>query len=244
MVLTAAGQQLLQASHEILPKLQSIEKQLTSKEANVRELRISTQCYTCYHWLPLLMKKFSGKYPEIEIDIVTEAMSAPIDFLLKDKIDLAIVSRKTDEKGVAFEKLFEDEAVLLVPENHPLAKKSYVTARDFANENLIIYKESADADYFMQHVLIPAGVTPARITRMQLTEARVELVKAGLGVTVLSRWLAKPFLQGGSPLRQIRIMKKGFFRTWYIATLSQKRNDVYVRQFISFLKEQDLGSKK
>jgi hypothetical protein len=39
-------------------------------------------------------------------------------------------------------------------------------------------------------------------------------------------------------------MKKGFFRTWYIATLSQKRNDVYVRQFISFLKEQDLGSKK
>jgi LysR family transcriptional regulator, regulator for metE and metH len=244
MVLTPAGEKILEASRDILPRLAVIEKELKNSNGGMRELRVSTQCYTCYHWLPVLMKKFRDKFPRVEIDIVTEAMNNPVEFLLNGKVDLVITNRKTQDNGVTFEKLFDDEQVLLVPTGHRLASKAYVMPRDFSGENLIIYKEDVDSDYFASHVLLPAGIMPGRITKMQLTEARVELVKGGIGITVLSRWLVKPFLQGSSLLKQVRITKKGFYRSWYVASLAQKRPDNHVSHFIEFLKEQDLGSKK
>jgi len=191
-----------------------------------------------------LLKKFRQAFKTVEIDIVTEAMNDPIDYLLKGQIDIAITNSKDAAKGVIFEKIFDDEQILLVPDDHPLAGRDYVRPADFKNENLIIYKEQFESDYFAHNLLIPQNVTPARVTKMQLTEARVELVKAGIGITVLSKWLVKPFLQQGSRLRQVRITKKGFFRAWYVACLTRYRDDSYLKNFISFLKEQDLGSKK
>jgi hypothetical protein len=38
-------------------------------------------------------------------------------------------------------------------------------------------------------------------------------------------------------VRQIRIGRKGFYRTWYLATLSQKKNEPHIKAFASFLKE-------
>jgi LysR family transcriptional regulator for metE and metH len=102
---------------------------------------------------------------------------------------------------------------------------------------MVIYKESRGSDYFITNVLEPAGVSLSRVTRMQLTEARVELVKAGLGITVLSKWLVKPFLGGKRSVRQIRIGRKGFYRSWYLATLSQKKNEPHIKAFANFLKE-------
>jgi len=183
------------------------------------------------------MKEFRKDFSDIHFDIVTEAMSDTSEYLLADKIDLAVTSIKSDKSGIHFETLFDDELVLLVPPRHRLTSKKVVTARDFEGEHMVIYKESRGSDYFITNVLEPAGVNLSRVTRMQLTEARVELVKAGLGITVLSKWLVKPFLGGKTSVKQIRIGKKGCHRTWYMATLAQRRNEAHIKSFGNFLKK-------
>src|SRR5688500_10441909 len=95
LVLTPAGEKLLHAAGEIIPKLRSLEQAITGLEGNSQELRVSTNCYTCYHWLPVMMRKFLSENPDLQMDIVTEAMNSPVDYLLKDKIDLAVLNRKT-----------------------------------------------------------------------------------------------------------------------------------------------------
>jgi LysR family transcriptional regulator for metE and metH len=138
--------------------------------------------------------------------------------------------------------LFDDEQVLLVSKDHPLAEKEFIQLKDITSETLIIYKESFESDYFASHKLIPAGIKPAKILKMQLTEARVELVKAGVGVAVLSRWLVKPFISGNGGLAQVRITKGGFYRAWYFATLGNSNaKSKYINAFRNFIKDQDLG---
>ena len=237
LVLTPAGQRLLREANEILPRLKRIENDFRNGNGSPKMLRISTQCYTCYHWLPRLMKTFQRDYSDIQFDVVTEAMSDTSEFLLLDKIDLAVTSIRPDKTGIHCERLFDDEQVLLVPRGHRLAGKEFVTPSDFEREHIVIYKESKGSDHFITNVLEPAGINLSRITRMQLTEARVELVKAGLGITVLSKWLVKPFLTGKGSVRQIRIGKKGFYRSWYLATLAQKKNEPHIKSFANFLKE-------
>lgn len=244
LVLTAHGKKILHTGEEILSKVSALEQEIASSESSTRQLRITTQCYTCYHWLPSLMKKFQSQVPNAEIDIVTEAMSRPIEFLLTGQIDLAVTNALKAANGVKFEKLFDDEQVVLVPSKHPLAKKKFVQPSDFANERYIIYKtEGGDlsSDYFARNMLIPRGIQVGKVTKMQLTEARVELVKAGMGLTVLSRWLVRPFVRDSNAIKLLPIGKRGFYRPWYVATLDQKKDDPVVAHFTSFLKDHQLG---
>jgi LysR family transcriptional regulator for metE and metH len=241
MVLTPEGRKILEAGEEILTKVSALEKEITAHNSSARQLRITTQCYTCYHWLPSLMKKFQTQAPNTDIDIVTEAMSSPIEFLLKGQIDLAVTNNLKAVNGIKFEKLFDDEQVVLVPSKHPLARKKVIQPADFANEPYIIYKEDISRDYFARNVLIPRDIQVGKVVKMQLTEARVELVKAGMGLAVLSRWLVRPFVRDSNAIKLLPIGKRGFYRTWYVATLDQKKNDPVVGHFTSFLKEQQLG---
>ena len=59
MVLTAHGKRILDAGEEILTKVSALEQEITASDTNVRQLRITTQCYTCYHWLPVADEKIS-----------------------------------------------------------------------------------------------------------------------------------------------------------------------------------------
>ncbi|MBL7851368.1 MAG: LysR family transcriptional regulator [Cyclobacteriaceae bacterium] len=242
MRITPAGQRMLRAAETILPQMGMVEKEIR-ENGTAKEIRVSTHCYTCYHWLPALMKDFRRQFPDVQIEIVTEAMKEPVQYLLAGKIDIALTSIRSAERGLHFEKLFDDEQVLLLRNDHPLASREYVTARDLSSECLITYTEPFERGYFASRVLIPAGVTPAKITQMQLTEARVELVKAGMGITVLSKWLAKPFLGNGRELSQLRISRSGFFRPWYLVMLKQKMTDKGLRAFTEHLREYQLGMK-
>lgn len=55
---------------------------------------------------------------------------------------------------------------------------------------------------------------------MQLTEAIIELVKAGLGITVMARWAIKPYVESGQ-LIALPLTEVGLYRTWYAVTLQE-----------------------
>src|SRR2546430_7716615 len=53
LVLTPAGERLLGSAKEVLARLERTEeeiRQMRRDKAGV--LRLTTECYTCYHWLP------------------------------------------------------------------------------------------------------------------------------------------------------------------------------------------------
>src|SRR5688572_20968396 len=53
MVLTAAGEHILASAEGVLSALERTEeaiRQLAGSRSGV--LRLTTECYTCYHWLP------------------------------------------------------------------------------------------------------------------------------------------------------------------------------------------------
>jgi LysR family transcriptional regulator for metE and metH len=128
-----------------------------------------------------------------------------------------------------------------VPSAHELSSKMVIQPSDFAGETLIIYKTESGNDYFIDNVLTPRLIKPGKVIKMQLTEARIELVKAGMGLSVMSRWLAKPFVRDSKAIKLLPITRRRLHRTWYIATLGQKQRDPLSSQFTKFLREQELG---
>ena len=235
MRLTSAGETLLAAARSVLREVREAERRLApSARDEEGELRIATECYTAYHWLPAHLVEFQAAYPRVDVRIAVGSTRRPVEALLAGRLDVALIASSPRERGVTTRPLFDDELVAVVSPRNPLAARAFLTAADFAAEHLITYAiEEKDLTIY-QELLLPAGVRPARHSRVELTEAIVEMVKANLGVAVLARWAVAPHLNAAT-LKALPLTRKGFHRTWKAATLRAGRAPRYVAAFVELL---------
>jgi LysR family transcriptional regulator for metE and metH len=124
--------------------------------------------------------------------------------------------------------------VVIVSPDHPLASRPYVSAKDFASEHLLVYALPKEELTIYQKVLIPAGVTPNHASRVELTEAIIEMVKAGLGVGVMARWAVTPQVEAGT-LCALPLTAKGFHRQWSAAMIKNRATPPYLLKFVELL---------
>ncbi len=235
MVLTKVGEKLYEIATEILDKLSKTEleiKQMVFGEFG--EIRISTECFSGYHWLPPVLKQFHHLYPNVALKIITEGTHYPLQNLLDDRIDIGIVSDQIKEDRIKYLELFQDEIMMVVAENHAWATKKYVVAEDFTNEHLIIHSLPMETVTIHQLVLAPAKITPKKITALPLTEASLEMVKADMGVMSMAKWALQPYLKN-NPIKAIKIGKNGLKRKHFIAIRTNKEYPDYFNHFIAFL---------
>jgi LysR family transcriptional regulator for metE and metH len=235
MVSTPAGERLLAAARRTLPQLGDVEEELRRLAGGrAAILRVSTECYTCYHWLPGVLARFGRRFPGVDVQIVAEVTHHPVPALLDGRLDLAIISNEDRDDRLAYVPLFSDELVAVLRADHPLAARRFLAAADFADQHLFVYLlPTAENDVFTLF-LEPAGVTPRRVSAIQLTEAILELVRAGTGVAVLARWAVRPHLKTGE-LRAVPLTRRGLERRWRAAMLRQSPLPLHLREFARLL---------
>jgi LysR family transcriptional regulator for metE and metH len=235
MVLTRAGEKLLDCAQSVLRTLRAAQETVTAGESEAQgTLRISTECYTCYHWLPTRLKSFHASFPRVEVEIVVEATRRPVEVLLAGDLDIAIVSHLPAQAALSSRVLFEDEMVAILSPEHPLAGRRNLNPCDFAGEHLITYSVPIRQLTVFQQFFNPAGVTPARISRVELTEAIVEMVKANLGIAVAARWVVARHLNPAT-LKAVPLGRHGLHRKWYAVTMKSRRPPAYINSFVDLL---------
>jgi LysR family transcriptional regulator for metE and metH len=233
MVLTPAGERVLESAGEVLTAIETTEKAVRSLCGTARGLlRIATECYTCYHWLPALITRYRNTHPHVDLRIEPSATSDPIAHLVDGRLDVAIVSDPVKDRRVVTRRLFDDEMVAIMEPRHPLASRPFVVARDFATETLVAYSPM-ERSTFCQRYLAASRVAPASFQYIQLTEAVIELVKAGLGVSVLARWAVAPAVAAGT-IRAVPI-RPAYRRTWSAASLKDMTRVPHVREFVELV---------
>jgi LysR family transcriptional regulator for metE and metH len=241
MTLTPAGERLLQSARAVIAELDGAQKEIQKRGTACHGLiRLSTECYTVYHWLPARLKEFQQKFPLVEFQLVVEATDNPFEALLGGKLDLAIACTRIRNRKIRYTPLFEDEVVVIVPPGHRMAGKKYVEPEDFASETVFIYPPKEEST-LLNEVLAPAGVWPRRVQEVTLTEAIVEMVKGGLGVAALARWAVAPQLASGTVIGK-SLTADGLHRTWSAAQLRDQRVPPYLQEFIRLLAEHPISA--
>ena len=137
---TPECQRLLRAAGIVLDELRRAEDDVAAiRNGQQGVLRIATQCYTCYHWLPRVLSTMTRDFPKVELQIVPEATRRPIEALIEESLDLAITSEVAAGTQVVSERLFDDELVAIVAPGHRLADRPFLEAADFADEHVILH---------------------------------------------------------------------------------------------------------
>lgn len=237
LILTPVGKKLYNTANKVLKEIDNAEseiKKLISGENGV--IRISTECYTSYHWLPEVLRKFGNEFPNVHVEIVFEATHRPIEKLAEGVLDIAITSNPELNEKVEYIELFTDEMFAVVSPRHHWAEKSFVSANDFKDVKLIIHSLPLETVSIFRNLLAPKGVNPKELIILPLTEASIELAKANMGVIVMAHWALKPYRNQN--IKTIKINQQGFFRQQYIARMRDREYPLYFDYFIKFLKEE------
>ncbi|MBC9909578.1 LysR family transcriptional regulator [Chitinophaga varians] len=236
LLLTAAGRRVMESANNVLPQLTRLQEDIQAyRQGKLQTLRISTECYTCYHWLPRVITELKSRHQQVEISIVAAATQKPLSWLMNGELDVAIISDDTPPPGVHTHTLFHDEVVVVLPRKHPfVGQKKSLAAADFATEHLLTYDVAEEAGTHSMMKEFFRESRPKEITRLQLTEAIVEMIQAGMGIGIFATWAIAPYLKNRDlvtlPLHTP--MRK---RTWKAACIDQ--HNPLIRQFAEHIRQ-------
>jgi LysR family transcriptional regulator for metE and metH len=234
MVLTPAGRQLLTCARRVLKDLKDAETEVLGMNGETRGcVRLSTECYTCYHWLPPLLARFHARFPKVEVNIDMAATPNPVAELLAGNLDVAVVSCVAENKSLQASPIYEDELVFIMAPQHPLAARRRIRPQDLAGQTLLIYPPRSEST-LLEKVLAPAGIEPGRVMEIPLTEAIVEMVAANAGIAFLARWAVSPHLESNRIIAR-SLGHPGFRRQWYAVTLRTQLMPNYLAEFLNLL---------
>lgn len=235
--LTDAGGAILHHGEKILYEFAELEKTLAFIKSEKKEIiRISTNCYTSYHWLPSIVKIFKKQNPGVSIDIVTEATRKPLVYMENGKLDIAITDTRPILPSVyKIDFLFEDEFVLIASKNSRYAKLKHLEPRDLNGTDLFIYDMEEKNSTLLTQFIRPNNIQLNSLVKLQLTEGIIEMVAADLGVTIMPTWIALPYLDQHEIIA-LKFPGKPLKRKWY--TVSYKNADRTQRDFIELLQNE------
>ncbi|MBB5352725.1 LysR family transcriptional regulator for metE and metH [Haloferula luteola] len=233
---TRAGERLVALAYDTRRLLQDAERDLARiHEGTAGSLRIAVECHSCFDWLMPAMDQLRDGWPDVEMDLVSGFHPDPLGLLEENRADLVIVSSGSPRKGLLHHPLFEYDMPLLLAADHPLTRKSHVTARDFERETLITYPiPDARMDLFRK-VLDPAGIQPGERRTTELTVAILQLVKSRRGVAALPRWAVQPYLDRGY-VAERPITTNGLRASLWAATTRSAAHQTFMREFLETLR--------
>jgi len=189
--LTDAGRIFQKEALGILKSLEiAIKKAKLANWGDARWLSIGFIASSAYDVLPIILKEFKKRHPEVEL-ILQEIQSSEQNQALREgRIHVSFARFPKTESGLVFETIYSDQLIAALPQSHPLNKKKSLKLSDLANEPFILQPPlpSPHANNTMQ-IFANAGITPQIVQAVEETHTALGLVAAGIGITLLpSSW--------------------------------------------------------
>lgn len=212
--LTPAGSLITQAALHSLPVLERAENDFEQNASDQNQIvRLGVASYSCYHWLPEFIQYASQKAPKLKLQLVASATQNPITSLQHGSVDIVIAPGYLATPGIIPIPLFEDELVLVTPYDHPLSHKPYIEAQDLSQEQYYTYSQNVLPGFEYERFIRPSGVIPQQVEVVEMTDAIIELISAGLGMSILSKWAVEAGLKT-QRLSCTQLGEKGLDLAW------------------------------
>lgn len=201
LVLTRAGQILLERSQELYTRWEEIRGELDGLESGSdlrsRQLRLCGFSTAAATLLPPTALAISERFPGTKVTIIEAEPEECFDLLVAEHADVAVVvaTDPLPPRGDSrFEQsaLFSDHLDLLVPAGHRLAGYSSVQLSEAAEEPWILDRAGSPYHRLVRTACAAAGFQPDQAHQSREWETGAALVSAGLGVALIPRLARLP----------------------------------------------------
>ena len=232
VALTQAGEQLLQHAEKILMEMEAARESLGALGKWGRgRLRLGASTTACQHIIPPVLREFKESFPEHAISLEPGDTPELVGALLKQRVDLALSMEAEGEPQLEFHPLFTDELNFIVSAMHPWARAGRVERVEIPRQSYILYSKRSITFRLIENYFRREEMVLNTVLEVGSMEATKELVKLGLGVSILAPWVARKEIEDGS-LVALPLGRKKLSRRWGILHWRGKRLNLAEETFI------------
>jgi len=235
---TRAGQlllshatRMLQLQRETLQAMDSFQGRLAG------DLHVAASTIPGEYVLPSLIGRFKEKFPDIVISLLIGDSRAVVDWVIDGRAEVAVVGAKLAHRGIEYRELMPDELVVVVPVAHPWHGKQGIGLAELRAEAMLLREQGSGTRAAFESALAQAGedLSAFRIVgEMGSTQAIKQAVKAGVGVSVISRRAVDEECRSGL-VWCLKIRDLKITRAFHIATHRDRSRSPLAEAFRSFL---------
>lgn len=168
--------------------------------------------------LPALMGKFRKRYPAIKTTLRISSSLIISEKVLAGELELGLVGARWEQKGLDCRELFPDKLTLVLTPDHPWASQKEVSLKDLLQEPFIFREVGSGTRKAFARVLETQGFRESdlhEVAEIGSTAAIKEAVKAGVGISVLSRCAVRQDVECGR-LCMVGITGQDLTRSFYL----------------------------
>ncbi|GIO28385.1 LysR family transcriptional regulator [Ornithinibacillus bavariensis] len=199
----------------------------------VGQLNIGLPPFIGSLFFPKVMAQFHHAYPNIKLDITEYGGARVVKSVEEEEFELGVAVLPVDEAIFNVYPIVEEEMLLLVPKNHPLANRKEVYIKDLKDEEFIFYHEEFALNKIIRnHFYITAGFEPKILFKSSQWDLMSEMVAANLGLSILPRSICNRLFA-----KDINIVSLKPTIMWRLAVITKKGRYISHagRTFIDFI---------
>jgi DNA-binding transcriptional LysR family regulator len=235
---TQEGKVLFSRAEEVMEQLKHIRTDLGSSEKEIKGLlSIGATSIPGSYVVPPLAAEFSKRYPEVFFQVTINETKTINNMVAANELHLGIVSDLKNASDLACLHTFKDELILVAAPG--LIEKKEISPLKLFTLPLLMREEGSDSRSSMErsHLLHRISLKALNVRAiLGSTDSLKEAVKAGLGATILSRFVIKDDLKSGL-MQEVRIKGVHMKRLFYVVANKKRPLPEHYRAFVQFLSE-------
>lgn len=211
--LTEAGNTLLPRARRVLAELEDGKRALHNLSGQVAgALTLVTSHHVGLHRLPPVLRTFTARYPQVQLDLRFMASEAACHAVAAGDVELAIVTLPLrPEAPLSMRSVWTDRLLLVVQPGHPLARQRRISPFLLAEYAAILPEYGTYTRELIERLFEPLGVRLRIAFSANYLETIKMMVSVGLGWSLLPRsmldgQLVALELEGLSPSRELGVV--------------------------------------
>ncbi len=141
-LITKTGKEIIKKAEKILQEVEDIKNiAKNSKDPFASEIKIGAFPTLASYFFPKVIGKIHKKFPKLKLFLVEEKTEILIEKLRNGEIDMALLASPILQDELEFKKIFSEEFLLAVPQNHKFSKYKKITKKDLKDEVLMLLEE-------------------------------------------------------------------------------------------------------
>jgi DNA-binding transcriptional LysR family regulator len=170
--------------------------------------------------VPNMIKAFvsNEEHKDISFSFHQGTTKSLVSRLKEDRYDLAFCSFVENEPEIEFTPLVQQELVLVVPHDHPLATQDSIDLKDTAPYPFILYSKKSGLRPIIDGLFTKVNITPNMICEVVEDSAIAGLVSINYGIAVMPRITSLNFFN----VKVLPISSPANYRFIYIASVKNR----------------------
>ncbi|GFE49582.1 LysR family transcriptional regulator [Roseobacter cerasinus] len=196
-------------------------------------LRLIVPPTLAHHFVIGRVASFLKANPGKRLQLDIQATDVLVAGILDLRYDLGLTSAMIQRSGVNLIPWRRSKVVCAMPKGHPLAAKRIITPTDLEGVELVEFLRRLGTRSITEQIFARAGVRPVQVAETATNMAALELVREGLGLTLINPF---PLLTTGMEGIEIRPFDAAiYYNTGFVVPAGRPVTQL-ARQFMRYVK--------